>query len=487
MHVVLAFNNDDDPRVLHRYHRDARRRPFPGNSSARLRRTSRLARRPQLLAEWQDHGPGGIQGPLAFVATPIRQSRRGPDEVRVVLGAVLEAVGDAQEGGRRAVPLLGGLHAVDGKEQVREYLVAAALRRVFAEGPCEPRDEGGVARAVGVLRARGNGHRGCPHLVGRDRLLRRLGGRLFRQAYVLHGERDEDGAEHGDENEKEAIVDGIGEGDAGGRDELADDLLPAREGRYDAFERPARLVADEGLRVFERADEPVRRPGRSVRGQVFGVALGHDRADDGGADRGPEGADELGRGGGDAEHALLDAVLHGEDGGRHDQTKPQPRDREVERDGRLRGLNVQRGQEVDAEGHENGAHDGERLDAPDAGDDLAAQDPDEGHGEDERREHRPGAGRRLAQRTLHEERRIQDDAEHPDADEEHQHTGGDEYPALEERERDDGLPRPQLDGDEDGEQNRGDDEPGDDAVRVPGVALADPGEPEQQRRDGGRD
>ena len=143
-------------------------------------------------------------------------------------------------------------------------------------------------------------------------------------------------------------------------------------------------------------------------------------------------------------------------------------------------MRVERRQQVDAETHHHGTDDHEGFDPLDPGYYLACDDPHCRHREDERGEHRTRPRRGLPEDALHEERSVEYDTEHPDPDHEHKQRGRSEDPALEQREWYHGLGRPELYGDESGEQDSGDDESCDNAGGVPVVPFADPREREQE-------
>src|SRR5215213_7281276 len=313
-----------------------------------------------------------------------------------------------------------------------------------------------------------------------------LGGTLFAQVDVLGQDRGDDGEGDGDEREHETVMDGVRETHTGDLQDLVDKLLTTGEGRSRAVQGVAGLVANQRVGVLEGLYETARCLRRGVVLQMLGVTGGDERTDHRGAERRAEGPDELRGRGRDAEEPLLDGTLDGERRRRHERAEAEASDHEVEGDGPLGRVNIQRRQQVDAEGHHYRAGDHERFDALHAGYDLAADDPHGRHAEDERGEHGARARRGLPEHALHKERGVQDDPEHPDTDHEHEKRGGAEDPALEERERNNRLLRPEFHGYEGGEQEACYDEPDHDAGGVLVVTHGDPREREQERDDRSR-
>src|SRR5215213_4553032 len=309
---------------------------------------------------------------------------------------------------------------------------------------------------------------------------------LLTQANVLHQERSGDGHRDGDEGEDEASVERIREAFPGHLEDLLDELLPTGEGRSHAIQGVAGLVAHQRVRVFQGIYQSSGSLRRGIVHKVVSVTRGHERADNCRANRRAQRTDELRGRGRDAEKPLLDGALDGEGRRRHERSEAEASNHEVEGDGPLRGVHIQCRQQVDAEGHHYRTGDHERFDALYAGYDLAADNPHGRHAEYQRCEHRARTRGCLAEHALHEERSIEDDPEHPDADHEHQQRGGAEDPTLEQGERYYGLGRPELYGYEGGEQDTGDHERDDDAGGIPSVALANPREPKQQRDHRGR-
>src|ERR671921_1969924 len=287
-----------------------------------------------------------------------------------------------------------------GGDQVRRVAVGA----LYAPGQVLERDR----RHQPVLPGGARGRDGC-------RLIP-----LLAQTDILHQERGDDGRRYGDEGEDEAVVERIREAFPGNLEDPLDELLPAGEGGSHAIQGVAGLVAHQRVRIFQGIYQSSGSLRRGIVHKVVSVTRGHERADNCRADRRAQRTDELRGRGRDAEKSLLDGTLDGEGRRRHERSEAEASNHEVEGDGPLRGVHIQCRQQVDAEGHHYRAGDHERFDALYAGYDLAADNPHGRHAEYERCEHRARTRGCLAKHALHEERSVEDDPEHPDADHEHQ-------------------------------------------------------------------
>ena len=138
-------------------------------------------------------------------------------------------------------------------------------------------------------------------------------------------------------------------------------------------------------------------------------AGGEDRSEDRDADRAADRAEERGAGGGDAEVAVVDGVLHREDEDLHHHAEAEAEDEHVagHHPGRRRG--AEGGEQPEAQGHNRGAGDREEAVAAEAADELAAGDRGEEHAAHHRGELQAGARRRDVLHHLEVDRHVGDE------------------------------------------------------------------------------
>ena len=173
--------------------------------------------------------------------------------------------------------------------------------------------------------------------------------------------------------------------------------------------------------------------------------MGEDGAEHRHPERAADGPEQRGAGGRDAEMLVVDAVLHRQDQHLHDHAHAEPQHQRIGRcfpDAHVDGYP---GHQQEADGHQDGAGDGERPVAPPAADQAAADDRGHQHAEHHRHELQPRAGRALAFHQLEMDRQIGDRAEQRETHDQPDRAGEGEGAVAEQAQGQDRLARARLD------------------------------------------
>jgi hypothetical protein len=200
--------------------------------------------------------------------------------------------------------------------------------------------------------------------------------------------------------------------------------------------------------------------------------VGEDRAEDGDADRAADLAEERRAGACDAQVLVVDRVLGDQHEHLQHEAQPEPEDEQVCGSDQGRRPDVQPREEKQADRHDRGTGDRERLVAAEAADQLPAADGRDEEARHHRGEQQAGRGRAVALDVLEVERDVGDGAEEREADDEPDRAADAKDAVAEELERQDGLGRALLGEDERNEQEEPGGNEGEHRRRPPRVGGA---------------